>query len=225
MSEIDLHPSNTMISKLYDQLKSILPLLVGLYLPTFIILAIFAVTSALTDVSMSKFTRDPAAIMEINPFFGIISNIGVLLWCASATICFFGAALLRGIDKKNFFFFLVSGLITIVLLLDDLFLFHEMILPEYFHIPEKVTYAGYVTIILVYLVRFGKTIFETEFLLFFFALGFLGLSIVVDFLPSSWLPWHHLFEDGFKLFGIASWLGYFAKTCSQEIGKRAQLSK
>jgi len=163
--------------------------------------------------------RDPAAITNRNPFFGVLSNIGVLLWCASATLCFFSAALLRnkGISRKILTFFLGSGLITSVLLLDDLFLLHEEIFPRYFHIPQKVIYAGYVAIILLYLARFIKTILETEFIFIFLALGFFGLSIVVDFLPRSLLPWHHLFEDGFKLFGIVSWFGYFARTCFQGI--------
>jgi hypothetical protein len=36
-------------------------------------------------------TNDTAAIARIHPIAGILSNLGVLLWCASASICLFAA--------------------------------------------------------------------------------------------------------------------------------------
>jgi hypothetical protein len=39
------------------------------------------------------------------------------------------------------------------------------------------------------------------------AVAFLAHSILVDFLPEDKVPWHYLFEDGFKFLGIASWCG------------------
>ena len=34
-------------------------------------------------------TRDPAATVGFHPLYGAISTVGMLLWCASATLCFF----------------------------------------------------------------------------------------------------------------------------------------
>lgn len=208
-----------MNSKLYTQFRLLSPVLVKLYVPILIMLIIIVFASIQTNEPISKFTRDPAAIMDINPFFGVLSNIGVLFWCASAVICFFSVALVRNraIIGELLIFFLVSGFITSVLLLDDLFLLHEEIFPRYFHVPQKVIYSGYVVTILLYLASFRKTILKTEFIFLLFAFGFFGLSITADFLPKTLLPWHHLFEDGFKLFGIMSWFGYFVRTCFQGI--------
>ena len=195
-----------MRSKLYAQLRVLLPTLLKLYVPTFIMLFIVAFVSFQLHVPVSKSTRDPAAILNVNPFLGILSNIGILFWCACAAICFFSFAVLRNKAISGEFpaFFLLSGLITSALLLDDLFLFHEKIFPGYFHIHEKVVFLGYAIMILLYLMRFRISILETEFVLLLFAFGFFGLSIIVDTLPETLLTWHYLFEDGFKLFGVVT---------------------
>jgi hypothetical protein len=47
------------------------------------------------------------------------------------------------------------------------------------------------------------------------AFGFFFLSIVMDVIAvkyEGFMPFHHFFEDGFKLFGLSSWLGYFGET-------------
>ena len=106
---------------------------------------------------------------------------------------------------------------TVVLLLDDLFLFHEEVFPEYLHIPQKAVFAGYGIIILLYLISFRASILDTEFLILLFAFGFFGLSIIVDEILRSMIPQQHLFEDGAKLLGIVSWFAYFARVCVKQI--------
>lgn len=111
-------------------------------------------------------------------------------------------------------FLLVGGLISLILLLDDLFLFHEIVFPLYFKIPEKIVFLSYGLMVLGYITRFRKLIFETDFIFLLFAFCFFGLSIIIDILD---LRVSALFEDGSKLFGIVSWFGYFARTCFQAI--------
>jgi hypothetical protein len=191
-------------------------LLLSLYIPTGMLLLTVLAISLRTGIPVAMFTRDPADITDSSPFLGVLSNIGILLWCASATICFFAALFLK---RKNAggmaVFFFISGLITSMLLADDLFLLHERIFPEYFHWRQRYVYLSYVAITFVYLLRFRATILKSNFVTLVLAFGFFFLSIVIDGIAvkyEGFRPFHHFFEDGFKLFGLSSWLGYFGDT-------------
>ena len=214
-----------MISKLYAQLRTLSSILVKLYTPIVILLLLVVFLSFKTGIPISKFTADPAAIAGINPFIGVVSNIGILFWCASASICFFSFALLQKTRIRGNFsaFFLFSGFITSILLLDDLFLFHEeglnslgIIFPNLPFISEKVIYFSYIMIVLLYFIRFRKIIIKTDFALLFLAFLFFGGSIIIDLFQIAVFD-IFLFEDGFKLFGIVSWLGYFVIVCFQVV--------
>ncbi len=214
-----------MISKLYAQLRTLSSILVKLYTPIVILVLLVVFLSLKTGIPISKFTADPAAIAGINPFIGVVSNIGILFWCASASICFFSFALLQKTRIRGNFpaFFLFSGFITSILLLDDLFLFHErnlnsreIIFPNSPFISQEVVYLSYIMLILFYLIRFRKIIIETDIVLLFLAFLFFGVSIIIDLFPIPVFD-NYLFEDGFKLFGIVSWFGYFVRVCFQVV--------
>lgn len=173
-----------------------------------------------TDITVGEFTRDIAAIAEINPFNGVISNLGILLWCAAASICLFSFAVLQNlkskytaIQKKSKFFLLVSGLITLILMFDDLFLLHEEIFPS-LNISEAAVYCSYMAMILFYILRFRKTIFKSEWSILFLGFVCFGASIIIDYF-LGWGSKITLLEDGFKFLGIASWFGYFVRLCFQ----------
>lgn len=195
--------------------------LLGLYLPAGLIMLAVYLVSVHTDTPVWMFTRDPADITHSSPFIGVVSNISILLWCATAAICLFAFLALKTQDHgKIAVFFLFSGLITSLLLLDDLFLLHERIFPQYFHWRQRYIYVSYVSIVLVYLVAFRKIILKSNYIMLALALGFFLLSVVVDCIAAKmgdFIPFSHLYEDGFKLFGLASWLGYYAQTALQAI--------
>ncbi|ABA87886.1 hypothetical protein Pcar_0627 [Syntrophotalea carbinolica DSM 2380] len=190
-------------------------LLLCLYLPAGVLLLTVLLASVHMDIPLAMFTRDPADITHTSPFLGVVSNICILLWCASAAICFFSFFVLRKTGANSAaIFFLFSGLLTSMLMLDDLFLLHERIFPEYLHWRQRYIYLSYVSIVLVYLTAFRHIIFKNNFLLLALALGFFFLSVAVDCMATKMETLvldYHLFEDGFKLFGLASWLGYFGE--------------
>ena len=220
-----------MISKLYTQLRTLFPVLVKLYTPIVVLLFLVVFISFKTGIPIKKFTMDPAEIAEINPFMGAVSNIGILFWCASASICFFSFALLQKTRIRGNFsaFFQFSGFITSILLLDDLFLFHErhhlnsreIIFPNSPapFIAENAIYFSYIMIVLFYLIRFRKIIIKTDFILLFLAFLLFGASIIIDSFPIPVFD-IDLFEDVFKLFGIVSWFGYFVIVCFQVVKQR-----
>ncbi|NJN00110.1 MAG: hypothetical protein HC800_25870 [Phormidesmis sp. RL_2_1] len=165
------------------------------------------------------FMRDPASISQIHPLAGFSSNLGALLWTACAATCLFSHMVLRDSLNKGEIarFLLCSGLLTTMLLLDDFFLLHDFIYPQYLGINEKAVLLGYGGILLVWLLAFRRIILRTDYWLLLISLGFFTLSIGVDGLQSLIDALigdlRILLEDGFKLFGIVGWLGYFMK-CS-----------
>ena len=217
------------MKQIVSQIKKLIKPLITLILPALLFLAVIVILCTQMDLPISFFTCDPASVAEIHPLTGMVSNIGILLWTSSAVVCLFCWALLRkNPDKKKFSTFLLfSGIMTTVLLLDDLFLLHEQIFPCDLGIPQKFVLLGYMGVTLVGLVVFRKSILETEYLLFLLALGFFGLSVFVDVfdheIDALIGGWRYLFEDGSKFLGIVTWLGYFGQTCF--IAMRDELKK
>ena len=195
------------------QLKKLVPTLFIVYTLTFSLLFAAVTIHMQTKIHISDLTQNPAAMTGAPFYAGLLSNVGILLWSFSAAICLFCSAVLRKDTNNREFplFLLFSGIITSVLLMDDLFLFHEKVYPDYLNIPEEAVYTAYSVIILFYLIRFRMVIIGTDFLLLLFAFGFFGLSLVFDrglvYLPFS----HYLLGDGAKLFGIVSWFTYFTR--------------
>lgn len=163
-------------------------------------------------VAPELLTRDIVSIAQLPAYFGMFSQIGLLLWAASAAICFFSANLLarQGQNSRLYRFLLMSGWLTLLIGLDDVFLLHEDIFPRR-GIPEIFVVGVYGICALLYLFKFSKLIFKTEYVLFLLALCFFAVSLLLDIiLPSDF---HYVvFEDGAKLLGIVFWTTYFCRT-------------
>jgi hypothetical protein len=183
--------------------------LVLLYLPILTLLFLVAVTAFSAHIPLSSLTRDMASIAHVHPLIGVVSNIGILLWCATAVICLFSRSLLRqrGLHAEGRFL-LWAALMTLVLLVDDLFMIHEYIAPIHFHVNEKLVLISYALAAGAYLVSHRRLILSANYLLLAAAMGLFSASMLVDLLDGR--GWWRLGEDGFKILGIASWLGYHA---------------
>lgn len=173
-------------------------------------LAAAVLGSHLTDRPISEFTRDIAAVAHLPPWIGMISNIGVLLWCASATVPL--AVALLGLHQGRrgpaIRFLLMLGLLSSALMLDDLFMLHEFVLPRFFNASERVLFAVYGVLLFLIVVRFRRLYPDTSAFFLLTALVCFALSLSIDFLPEA-SPWHsYLLEDGFKLLGTANWLAF-----------------
>jgi hypothetical protein len=194
-------------------------LLITFVPPLAILVAIVAV-SILFQVSMPTMTQDVSAIAKIHPLSGILSNLGILLWCAAASICFYTATILRNVKPNDTFWFLLSsGLLSAYLLFDDFFQFHEVLASRYLGLDEQVVYAALGIAVSAYLIAFRQIILRTNFGILLSALGFLASSVVIDAILEPWLwrlgHWEYFFEDGAKWLGIASWCSYHVHTSHQ----------
>ena len=174
------------------------------------------------------FTRDPTASMESNPLMGFVSQFGNLLWCSTATLCFFVSIVFKDILGKDLFrYLLFSGLATFLLLLDDLLLIHDYFGPVTLRIRQDYFYALYLIGGLGFLYFFRKTILKTEFILFVLSLLYFALSVSMDFFDDRNALGHgnsYLIEDGFKFFGIVTWFIYFLRLCMKSIKSKVNLN-
>ncbi len=165
-----------------------------------------------SNIPFSMFTADPAASMNFNPMFGYISNIGIIFWCAAATVCFLSAGILniRKDQSEAIRFLICFGALTAVLMFDDLFMFHESIGPNGLNIPEKVNLLMYGAFALFCFIRFYKVILSNDYRYLVIATAAFGFSVLVDQLSEKfYFPGEFFVEDGAKFIGIVSWLIYF----------------
>ena len=147
-------------SAIKDQIINIWP---AVLLATIVALGGAAVTvlvSILTDHPIWKLAKDPSQIMDYPSYIGMLSNWGVLLWMTTATICIFSAILLKKhhAPVADTRFIAVSGALSLLLAVDDLYLFHDQVLPHLFHVRERIFYVVDVVILLSYLIYFYRQI-------------------------------------------------------------------
>lgn len=190
------------------------------YLPVLLALCVPVAGRVFFNIPVEVFTSDPAMLMNTPIYVGAISNFGILLWSAAIFVCGFTLATLRKAERAREIrsFLLWSCLVTLALLLDDAFLLHERIYPRYLHISREAVYVAYIFGIFLYLFRFLPRIIRTDFVHLFMAFGFLALSVSTDAAAGIFsVRAHYLWEDGFKLLGIAAWLTYFTRFCLLQI--------
>jgi hypothetical protein len=213
--------SSTLRGIVSEQVRPVAPLLLGVYLAACLALGIVAAISLGTGTPMSSFMSDPARVANVPPYTGLFSNLGALLWCASAAICLFSAAIMSRLgDRGVAIFFLASGLVTSVLLVDDLFMIHEKASEIYWRISEEAVFTAYGAMLALYLARFRRTILRTQYLPLLLAFGFMALSLLTDKLNDSEEKAALLLvllEDGSKLLAIVSWLVYFTRLSAQRV--------
>jgi hypothetical protein len=158
--------------------------------------------------------RNPLAVAREAPkccsvYYGVISNLGVMLWMAAAAICLFTAlmAYTARAGSARTGLFVAGGLFTLWLGIDDFFLVHEEVLPQV-GIPQIITYAAYAATGLVYLFVAWRFILTSRLSLFLVAgfglAGSMGLDAIVDSEAPFWV----FLEDGLKFVGIAFWVGF-----------------
>ncbi|WP_152611328.1 hypothetical protein [Psychroserpens mesophilus] len=165
------------------------------------------------NVPLEILTNDLAVIGELPIYAGILSQTGILLWSATAAICVYSIQFIETIEHKSFI--KASIYITLLLGLDDAFMFHETLFPS-LGIHQKVVFLAYGIMMLVYLYKYYKLILTTDFILFVLALGWFGISMLIDNFIRDVTPYiTKLLEDGTKFIGIVTWLVYFARTTKQ----------
>lgn len=189
---------------------------------------LLAVTWFQKSAPVRILTRDPISIAKGAFYWGAISNIGVLLWCAAAAFCFFSFLLVQQLKPgvRSNWALLALGLITSMLLVDDLFMIHEQVFPGYLGLSENVLYGFYAVAVTSVMFFFRKVLFTGSSVYFIVAIAFFVPSLMFDtalelLLPGVVVSDDLLFfvEDGLKLLGIGSWCLYSLKLCTEQVQK------
>lgn len=169
----------------------------------------------LTGIDAGRLTRDPASVERYPFYVGYLSYVGVLLWSAAAAVCLFSAWQVRshGGSAADGWFLGLSGLVSLWLMSDDLFMLHEEVLPTYVGLPESLVYVVYVVLGVAYAVVFRRSILKTDYPLLGLALVLVGSSVALDLAPIQSIG-PYFVEDSAKFAGIATWFVYWARASS-----------
>ena len=182
-------------------------LLIAYHICAALVVAVVVLLVEHLGMPMHVLTRDPAAISRTSAALGFLSNVGVVGWSCSAAIATFTAALLWPARSANGYFGLLCALalLTWAMLVDDLFMVHERLLPRVLAGFDD-TGQLYAVIVLGIAWRWRRLLSDRTRFLGATAIFWLGASAAADMLLGR-LPRSLLFliEDGSKFFGIAGW--------------------
>ncbi len=195
---------------------------VAAYGGTILLLLLVVVARLAWHIPVGDLTRDPATVAGTHPFVGWLSNVGVLGWCATASICLFTASVLRRRDHRpdTARFLLAAGLFTLLMLIDDQFLLHDEVFPKYLGVSETLWYLFYAVAFAGLIVVFHEQIQRSNYGLLCVSVACLGLSVAFDVVSGfTWVTGLFLLEDGFKLLGIVGWALYFGSVCYRSLAE------
>jgi len=160
---------------------------------------------------------DPANVTGWPFYLGFVSNVGALLWAAAASIFLFSFYVHRssGGDAEWGRFLLCSGLFVGLLGLDDLFMLHEQVFPNYLSVSQSLVVASYAGLAALYVARFAALIAQTAYPVFVAAIAMLAASAALDQIQDHFsiaFTGAGFCEDAAKLLGIGTWLSYAIHT-------------
>ena len=180
-------------------------------LPSTILYIVTLYVSNIYNIKLSLVVRDLAQTCGYPIGVGMISNIGILLWGAAASICLFTTFSER-INRESSKLLLIGGLFSGLLCIDDFFLLHDRYVgPDFLNLT-------YLSISIFLLVRFRKILKRIGLFNLVISILFLGLSIffdgVIQQIFNQSYDLTQLIEEGFKFLGIACWLNFWCKASS-----------
>ena len=180
-------------------------------LPSLILYLAILYISNFYNIKLNLVVRDLAQTCGYPIGVGMISNIGILLWGAAASICLF-TSFSEIINNESSKLLLLGGVFSSLLCIDDFFLLHDRYIgPDFLNLT-------YLSISIFLLLRFQKILKKIGVSYLIISILFLGLSIFFDgviqqiFNQSYELT--QLIEEGFKFIGIACWLNFWCKSSS-----------
>lgn len=209
----------------WAKVKKRLPLFLIVYIPPIVLLLLLGVIAGVTDIHVSDFFEDPAQIVGYDYYLGLINSLGVVLWSSAMAVCFLTFITLRRMGNYEDIskFILFSGIFTLILLIDDLYLIHEWI----GHYGSELTVSLILVILYILLLfRFRKVILKTDYIFLIIAIVCFAISFFVDALQSiefSLFPEgiRGLIEEGTEFIGTVSWLTYFTRVCITSVRSTA----
>lgn len=189
--------------------RAALRVLAFAYLATAGLVAFVALAARATGEPVRAFLIDPAAELEVAPYYGFASNIGVLVWWGAAVACGGAAALLWHTRRPGSHPLLILATTSAAAALDDLFMVHEYFFPA-LGVAQEAVLAAYLVATLALLWTIRGFIAANDGSMLAVAGAFFAVSLVVDSAlgPSGAA---YMLEDGSKLFGISTWATFLVR--------------
>jgi len=171
-----------------------------------------------SGIRMTKLSKDPAQLASFPIYYGLLSNLGILVWAAGGIISLFASFHVEGAKIRSLLRW--AGILTLILLLDDFFLIHDILFPRVLRLPEWLVYLFFLVAFPLFFLRHLKPIFgQTEYRILALGVFLLGLSFLID---MNVLPGGIDVEDGFKLAGMVAYSYYWIVTSHELITQPAQ---
>lgn len=168
-------------------------------------------------------SRSPLAVQEpFGPRYGgWFGSFGVLGWSLTAAISGLGAEVMRRRQQPRESTFLVaSTVLSAGLLLDDLFLVHSTLAPQYLGISKPAVLLGIVIIALLWASAFWRRLLtDPDLPILIWAAGWYGLALLIDGY-GEFIGWGGVREQAAKLIGVSTWLVFFWRTTLRSVQPR-----
>lgn len=193
-----------------EQLRVILPIFV-VWTIGFLLLLFVGTRDQTTSSAM---LLDPTFTPGLNWYSGLISNLGVLAWTVAAVAAAAGSWLCVMGGRRNAARFLRHGAyLGAVLLFDDLFQFHAILVPSWLGVDKIVPVFLIGVAGVAWAVSHRREIKRTHVHLIGAALVGMALSVFIDTTVGP-APGEAglMFEDGAKFLGALAWATYFVIT-------------
>lgn len=204
--------------KLHNLRKAIIVAVI----PGLIVYALAINLSAMAGIRGILVIRDLAQTCDSALGIGLISNLGYLLWIATAAIALFTAyGTPTNSQHKLKELLLCGGWFSFILCIDDMFLLHDR------YIGQTFLYVVYAIFAFLIVFKFRDLLLKNGGEIFILAATLLAFSVltdkfqrdIADIMPISYET-IQIFEEGVKFLGITTWL-YFWWSASSKFIKKA----
>ena len=176
-----------------------------------LVMLVASAAGLVLDRPLGDFTMDPVTALEGPAYIGFVSSVGAVGWSLGCGACLIAALTLDGRARLAF---VCGGLLTAILLADDLFLIHEVYV-EIVGLPPESMPLAYAALAIAYIAFFRDVLRVHGVWLLLLALALFAVSAAVDTALEEDAPF--IVEDGAKLFGIVTWSGFFVAAAVVEL--------
>lgn len=190
--------------------------LIPLAIIWFVGLALLLGLVAQRQVPYDQLLLDPNNLNKVPWYTGLVSNLGILGWTTATATAFFGSGVARYGNRQAAASMLRrGGVLSCVLLFDDLFQLHVAVKPL-FGVSKSMVYVAYLAVAGWWFVTQFREIRRTRVeLLIAAGIAFAG-SVIVDQVgadaPGLSDQSALLVEDACKFLGVLAWALYFVMT-------------
>jgi hypothetical protein len=187
-----------------------------IYMPGILFIGSMCLYSLMNDFHFTDLSEDSIQTMDAPKYMGLIARAEVVLMCAIAAILLFASRIAKVLQKPGEVkgFLLFGGLLSLLLMCDDFFMFHDWVFRDIIPLPENLIFAFYAISGVSFLFYYRKLILKTDYVILLIGFGLLGVSVIVDAVIVIGFYWKYeaVLEDGAKFLGMVSWFTYFLRT-------------